>query len=179
MNLIFRLFVFCIVLNCSVLEIAEARRSGPETEAVYTVPTSPEFVPYSRFVIDIVEPFVGEQTQIISYRFPEILVGEPSRLIELTRVEGTENSWTSDVMDCHCTIVDGDNFSCNVYLKTAPASEARALVGLAAETGLSLEKSLSHLETMPLSETEKIAYRGVVRSFFSGEPAGIFTYEIR
>lgn len=177
----FRFLAGAILLFSSPLDSAIARRSGPETEAIYIVPTSPELVSHSRFVIDIVDPFVDENTRKISYRFPEILVGEANKLIELTRAPNTVNSWTSEIMDCHCTIIDSDNFSCNVHLKgpSTTLSEANLVETETPGGELSLAKSLAHLESLPLSDEEKTAYRGVIRSFFSGEPAGIFTYELR
>ena len=87
-------------------------------EALYVVPTKPEFVSHSRFPVKIISRFQDQDTSKISYVFPEILTGELNYVVELTKLSGDYNNtvWDSDVLKAHCTVND-NTFSCNIYLK--------------------------------------------------------------
>ncbi|MCF8060694.1 MAG: hypothetical protein K9K67_15430 [Bacteriovoracaceae bacterium] len=155
-----------LTLLLSFTLTAFARGGAPETEADYIVPTSPEYVPFSRFKVEIVDRFEGEHTQQISYIFPEFLVGEAKRVITLKRIPGTENSWTSPELDAHCTVT-GDDFSCNIYVNKFK------------ENGLiTAERAITHLPQLNLSEEQRRGLAGVIRSFYSHEPAGFLSYDI-
>lgn len=160
-----------IILTISLIisQTLFARGGAPETEADYIVPTSPEFVPFSRFKVKIVDRFEGPHTQKISYIFPEFLVGEADRVMTLTRIPGTENSWTGPELDAHCTVT-GDDFSCNIYVhKNALEKEA---------TLITAEQAINHLPRLNLSQEQVEGFSGVIRSFYSHEPAGFLSYDI-
>lgn len=159
----------------------QAKDGEPDTEALYIVPTAPEFVSHSRFIVHIVTPFKGPDSEKIAYVFPEVLVGETYKVVELTRVEDTENQWTSDIMDAYCTTTD-DIFSCNIVLKKESQASLMDLFipkAFAQTALLSKEKSLSHLMGMNLSIQDKDMLKNVIDGFFSNEPAGILSYEYR
>lgn len=161
------LTILIILFNLS----AFARGGGPETEADYIVPTPPEFVPYSRFKVKIVESFKGPETQRISYVFPEFLVGQADRVVSLTRIPGTENSWTSPELNAHCTVT-GDEFSCNIYVnKTNQMTNKETSL-------LTRELALSNLPRLNFSEEEMRGFEGVINAFYSHEPAGFLSYDI-
>lgn len=172
-----------------------AKNNEPETEALYIVPSAPEFIEYSRFIIKIVKPYVDEQTQTISYVFPEVLVGEANRVIEFQKVSGTLNQWDSPDAQAFCTITD-DIFSCNIVLKkkisrlfnyvfrqafaqnnSLDIKDSSIVSGIV--NSIHRDKSLDHLGKMNLTPQDLLAFEHVVNSFFSNEPAGILSYEIR
>ena len=160
-----------------------AKKDESKMEAVYVVPSPPELVSHSRFIVEIVEPFKGPETEKISYIFPEILVGEKDRVIELSRIEGTENSWTSDLITAHCTIID-DSFSCNV-LVNKPEQQTwldriRSLAlpkAYASVENLCQGHAVAHLSSMGLSRGDINNYTQIIGSFCSSEPAGFFSYK--
>lgn len=164
------IILICLGLSFSIF----ARRGQPETEADYIVPTSPDFVPFSRFKVQIVDRFEGPQTQKISYIFPEFLIGKKDQLISLTRIPNTENSWTSPQVDAHCTVVNGD-FSCNIIVKK------QSLESILKENDLDLlqrETALRNLPNLNLTPEQLRGYEGVINAFYSHEPAGFLFYDI-
>jgi|GEM_PF-6695555 len=161
-----------LVLALFISPFLFARGGGPDTEADYIVPTAPEFVPFSRFKVKIVDRFEGPQTQKISYIFPEFLVGEPDKVVSLKRIPGTENSWTGPELDAHCTL-NGDDFSCNIYVHKASLNSQEKESSL-----ITAERAINHLPRLNLSEEQIKGYSGVIRSFYSHEPAGFLSYDI-
>lgn len=157
-----------------VSAISFARGGAPETEADYIVPTPPEYVPYSRFKVKIVDRFEGPQTQKISYIFPEFLIGEADRLITFTRIPGTENSWTSPELDAHCTVTD-DDFSCNIYVHKSALNSGDKNTQ---SDLLYAQRALNNLNRLNLSDAQIRGMAGVIRSFYSHEPAGFMSYDI-
>lgn len=153
---------------------SQARRGAPETEANYIVPTPPEFLPFSRFKVEIVDRFEGPQTQKISYVFPEFLVGEANRVITLTRIPNTENSWTAPEMNAFCTVFDGE-FSCNIVLKKTALNEFNKN---ADQNLLNQARAVQNLGRLNLTEEQLKGFRGVIDSFYSHEPAGFLFYDI-
>jgi hypothetical protein len=145
---------------------ASARGGTPDTEADYIVPTTPEFVSFSRFKVTIVDRFEGPHTQKISYVFPEFLVGEENRVFTLNRIPGTENSWSGDELDAHCTL-NGDDFSCNIYVKKNKNNDL-----------ITAAQALTHLQRLNLSDEQLKGFAGVINSFYSHEPAGFLSYDI-
>lgn len=187
--------VFVFFLGTHFGQSAFAKNNAPETEALYIVPTAPEFIEYSRFKIKIVKPYIDEQTQVIAYVFPEVLVGEADRIIEFQKVSGTLNQWDSPDAQAFCTITD-DIFSCNIVLKkkisrllnyvfrqafaqnnSLDIKDSSIVSGIV--NSIHRDKSLDHLEKMNLTAQDLQAFEHVVHSFFSNEPAGILSYEIR
>lgn len=159
---------FSLISSLSAL----ARGGAPDTEADYIVPTPPEFVPFSRFKVKIVDRFEGDHTQKISYIFPEFLVGEADRVISLKRIPNTKNSWEGLQAKAHCT-VQGDDFSCNIILKKLENKNA-----LEDENLLSAKKAINHLPRLNLSPEQIKGLTGVINSFYSHEPAGFLFYDI-
>lgn len=158
--------IILLPLLFSLSLTALSRGGSPDTEADYIVPTSPEFVAFSRFKVKIVDRFEGPQTQKISYIFPEFLIGEAQRLITLKRIPGTENSWTAPELDAHCTVT-GDDFSCNIYVHK---NKENSLI--------TAYQAISHLPRLNLSEEQVRGMTGVINSFYSHEPAGFLSYDI-
>lgn len=156
-----------LVLLLSFLIGFNVFAKGPETEMVYVVPVSePSVVPNSRFIVPIVSPYKGPETQKISYQFPEVLTGSTGgKLIEFNRIPDTPNSWVSKELTANCAEVL-DQFSCNIHVNKN-------------QNEISLEKSLNHLDSMGLDSAELEKFKAVVNKFYadSGEPVGFFSYE--
>lgn len=171
------IFLLSIVLSLSCF----ARGGGPDTEADYIVPTPPEYMPYSRFKVDIVDRFEGAHTQKISYIFPEFLVGEANRVVEFSRIPGTDNSWSSPEMEAHC-FVFGDEFSCNIIVKKTASHHANFstanLESRPQSQLLSRQAAIQNLPKLNLDPEKLKGLTGVIDSFYSHEPAGFLTYDI-
>ncbi len=182
--------IFYITLILLVAQVAwssegqDVNYKSSSFDAVYIVPTSPELVEYSRLKMKVLEAYDGDRTQVLTYIFPEILVGEKNKVIRLFRIPNTENSWKSEELTAHCTTV-ARQFSCNVYLNKEEddgisfSSMIDLLIPRAhgqASLGLDLNRSLSHLTTLGLSPIQEAQFSRVIEDFFSGEPAGIFSY---
>ena len=145
---------------------AAAKKDDLPTDALYIVPTSAEWFSHSRFKIKIIKPYQNEQTQVIAYEFPEVLVGEPQRTIEFSRIPQTINSWQSvEGVKAMCNVTD-EVFNCNIEMNSVLQSE------------FSLDKALNHLNTLNLSQEDLVGYSEVVKSFFGNEPAGILSYDL-
>ncbi len=171
--------IWVLILSFITSSLVHARGGGPDTEGDYIVPSPPHLVPYSRFKVQIVDRYQGPDTQKISYIFPEILTGEPARVVSLTRIPNTVNSWTSPELDAHCVVVDND-FSCNIYVHTSTTSSKSNAPcgGTLSQKALSMNDAIANLPRLGLSDVEVTAYSEVVQSFFCGEPGGILFYDI-
>ncbi len=164
---------------------SQAKKGETETEAVYIVPSEPELIGHSRFIVQIVDAFTGPETEKISYVFPEVLIGEKNRLIEFTRIEGTDNSWKSDLLTAHCMTID-DTFSCNILVNEDPKQSwleklsefviPKAYAGIGR---LCQGHAVSHLSTMGLSAHDVTQFTHVIGSFCSSEPAGFLSYDFK
>ncbi len=167
-----KLVIVFIVFLTGALQLF-AKGGEPDTEALYIVPTPTDLVPHSRFIVQIVEPFRGPETQKISYVFPEALIGQADRKIEFSRIAGTENSWVSDELTAHCTIID-EFFSCNIYVNQDQifTQDPWPLRWIMPTAQAALRKICSG-----------VFAPGVVGSvqeqFCSNEPAGILSYEFQ
>lgn len=164
---------FTTLLICFLISSSWARRGQPDTEADYIVPTPADFVAFSRFKVKIVDRFEGDHTQKISYIFPEFLIGEADRLIVFTRIPNTKNSWTSPELDAHCAQL-GDEFTCNIYVKMPNILEEEKNQS----NLLNAQQALSNLNRLNLSKEQLKGFSGVIKSFYSHEPAGFMTYDI-
>jgi hypothetical protein len=155
------LFAFSVFVN---LGFASAEELADE--ALYVVPTAPEWVSHSRFSLKIIRPYQDPATQKISYVFPEVLVGEPNRAIEFEKVPSTENNWISpEGVKAFCNVT-ADIFSCNIDMFSVSKS------------AFSLDKSLDHLNKMNLQPKDIKGFSEVIKSFFGNEPAGILSYDL-
>ncbi len=162
-----------------------AKKGQPDTEGLYVVPSPPELVDHSRFIVQIVDPFQGPETTKISYIFPEVLIGEANRLIEFQRIEGTENSWTSDLLTAHCTVID-ETYSCNISInKPKQQSFLEAFhnlfipQALAQVLNLCQGQAVTHIGQMDLAPDDIAKYTQVVGQFCSNEPAGFLSYDFQ
>lgn len=161
--------LFLVIFLLAQPSVLYAKGGQPETEALYIVPTPGDLVADSRFIIEIVTPFTGPETDKIAYIFPEALIGEPNRLIELSRIGGTLNSWESDELTAHCMTIE-DFFSCNVYLNKATE---------VAELSWPWNWLVTKAEAIGRALCERPSSNAVTDHFCSNEPAGILTYEFR
>lgn len=146
-----------------------------EIFAEYIVPTPPELVPYSRFLVKIVAPYHGPNTQEISYEFPPELTGEPGKVIRLTPDVSQNLVWKSPEMIAACTTLH-EIFSCNVHLEKANIQSLSSRAPVAA-SGLDKQRALDFLKNQGLSTEEFNNRSAVLDHFHGGEPAGILTYE--
>lgn len=159
------IFSFSTILFSTFISI-HAKKNGLPTDALYIVPTPAESFAYSRFHINIVKPFQDHTTQAIAYEFPEILVGEPKRVIEFTRVNVNENNWISqEGVKAYCNVT-GEVFNCNIDMLSV------------SQSAFSMDKALNHLKNLNLTTDEIQGYSGVIKNFYGNEPAGILSYEI-
>ncbi len=146
---------------------------GPVEWAEYIVPTPPELVQYSRFLVKINAPYRGQGTQEISYTFPEELTGVADQAIVLQPSPTQPNFWESPEMTASCTILD-DIFSCNMYLKK---STAVSPLFATSSTLFDKNRAREFLKNKGLSAEEFEKRSAVLDHFHGGEPAGILTYE--
>ncbi len=149
--------------------LLNAKDGKPETEGLYIVPTPGDLVADSRFIVEIVTPFSGPETEKIAYIFPEALIGQTDRLIEFSRIKGTDNSWVSDELTAHCTTID-DFFSCNLYL-----NQTKQVVQMTWPWGWIVNKASAATQALCSGSF----FSAVNEHFCSNEPAGILTYEFR
>ncbi len=174
-----RSLILLIVMSISLVVNAK----GADKTGIYIVPTSPEFVQYSRFEVQILDSYAGDSTQVISYIFPEVLTGEPNRVLSLKRIPDTLNSWESDQLIAHCTTL-GESFSCNISFKKeiqAYWNWHRFIIPFAhaSSTALSKEKSIAHLSTMGFTLEAQSGLSHVIDEWFSNEPGGILIYDFK
>ncbi len=149
-------------------------------DALYIVPTDPDLVAFSRFKMKIVTPYESPQTQKIAYEFPEILAGQKNKVIEFTKVPGTENNWQANEAQALCS-TEAQIFYCNIHLNktlTAPIDPNSNLSAVTIPNRLSKDLALENLQNMLMPNIEKQAFLQVIEGFFSNEPAGILMYEI-
>lgn len=195
-------FIF-ITLLVVHLQSSASGNTAPDT-ADYTVPTTAELVPYSRFKVKIVNPYSGDDSQTISYIFPADLTGIENQTITLKRIAGT-NNWESPEMTASC-VESGELFSCNIYLtKKQSAIKTASTKNFAAHAFASsfakgcnnnaLALSMNSTDSSRLFfnpddvETflKKSGFEGdvltkklaVARAFSCSEPAGILSYEFQ
>lgn len=165
-NLITSFSVTLILFISALSHLSFANQAEPADEALYVVPTAPEWVSHSRFSIKIVRPYQDLNTQKIAYVFPEVLVGEPNRAIEFEKIPTTENDWVSpEGVKAFCNVT-AEIFSCNIDMMSVTKST------------FSLDKSLNHLNTLKLQPKDLKSFSEVVKSFFGNEPAGILSYDL-
>jgi hypothetical protein len=158
---------FLLIISTVLINFSTFPKGGfPDTEADYIVPTSTEFIKYSRFKVEIIDRFEGAQTQRISYIFPEFLIGEANRKIEFFRIPNTENSWTSPELNANCAVI-GEDFTCNIYLNKNNGKPI-----------LNAESALRNLNNLSLTDEQRYGLKGVIKAFYSHEPAGFMTYDI-
>ncbi len=162
--------------------------------AEYTVPVPDNLVEYSRFFVKINKPYGGDNTQSISYTFPEELTGFPPLTVNLKRIPQTQNSWESPELTAHCTTLESW-FSCNIHLKkqsalaqnlTQKASVLQGLLGgtpfLVPQTqaraiAINKDNVVEFLTSSAISPKMLQGQLDVLDIFLSSEPAGILSYE--
>lgn len=166
----FEVLVGVVVILLSLNQVSLAK------DALYIVPTEPEFVDFSRFNIEIVNAYENGNTEKIAYKFPEILVGQKDKVLEFNRIPGTSNSWHSPEADAHCNVL-GDLFSCNIHLNKSFVPD---VIGsdVVIPNRLSKDFALEQLKNMTMPQAEMQGFSHVIEAFFAGEPAGILMYEI-
>ena len=165
-----KLVILTVVSFFAIITFAK----GPESTAHYVVPVEePELVPYSRFEVEIIKPYMSEGTELISYKLPELLVGvKGGQQVNLTRIPESLNSWKSDEITAHCTDIN-EFFSCNIHVNKALNGEQNS------PNLLLKQKALDHLKSLQnISEIEKSALTAVIDKFHTGDPAGILSYEL-
>lgn len=195
------IFVSALLLQ----QTAFAKKGELPDKADYIVPTTPELVPYSRFKIKIIAPYLGDVTKSIAYVFPPELTGMENYEVRLQRV-GATNTWESPELTAVCTEYD-KTFSCNVYVKkiTPPIVEeaavqksaflqlaqARGCGGSAVAlnqmassefTGTFIDESAltGFLKNKGLNDQEFNMQLAVAKTFACSEPiGGILSYEFK
>lgn len=143
-------------------------KGAPETQADYIVPVAANLVPYSRFKVDIVKPYIGDATKEISYIFPKELTGDPALQVNMKLVSMDTNlnlsEWDSPEMSATCT-ADDERVTCNMYVKKS--------AGRFLDTSKAID-FLTKTSTNPSTLQSQIE---VLESFIKKEPGGILTYE--
>lgn len=179
-----------MILGCLLVNFNLAVAGGPDTVAIYIVPTPPELVPYSRFEVPIVQSYSATSKEI-SYIFPKELTGDPALQVDFQLIEMDQQTkasrWDSPWMEALCTD-DGETVNCNIYVKKVPMKRLQTFargLGLA-QLGLESRavtplinsaKAIDFINNSGLTADVIDAKLKVLDKFLSSEPGGILSYD--
>jgi hypothetical protein len=145
---------------------------GADLTATYIVPTPEHLLEYSRFNLQIVNPYSGSSSTEISYLFPKDLTGDPALLVDFKRtsinLESGVSQWEAHEMTATCTD-DGAHVQCNIYLKKNDLRRSSPL--------FNATKAKDFINNSGLPKHVIDAKLDVLEQFLSSEPAGLLTYE--